>query len=796
MRSANINAIRTYTVPPVWLLDCAAEQDLGVMVGIAWEQHVTFLDKPKLSRLIVERVGSAVRELAGHPAVWCYSVGNEIPASIVRWHGRRHIEGFLRELYLKAKSEDPHTLVTYVNYPSTEYLLLPFLDLVCFNVYLHSNDRLAAYLARLVNLAGERPLLIGEIGLDSRRNGEQDQAQLLEQQIRTAAAAGCAGTFVYSWTDEWHRGGHAVEDWDFGLTCRDGSAKPALTTVAQAFAEVSRGVDAQWPRVSVVVCTYNGRRHIGDTLSALERLEYPNYEVIVVDDGSTDGTAEIAAQYPVRLIRTENRGLGAARNTGLRAANGEIVAYIDDDAYPDSEWLKRLTVVFLDSPYAAVGGPNVPPTEDSLVAECVAHAPGGPIHVLLSDVEAEHIPGCNMAFRRVSLAAIGGFDPQFRVAGDDVDVCWRIQQRGWKVGFSPTATVFHHRRASLSAYWRQQVGYGKAEALLERKWPSKYNLAGHLTWAGRVYNARGATPLWWRRDRIYQGTWGTAPYQHLYQPAANLLGDLPLLPEWYLIVAFLGVLSLLGFTWRPLVVAIPLFVIAAGASFLQATLNAALAAACSSSSRRGTQGKAFGIGVVLHLMQPLARLYGRLKHGLHPWRQRAAPRISVPVARNFTLWSEKSRSAEGWLRDIQARVRAAGAAVTSGGDYDSWDLQIEGGILGGVRTLMAVEEHGRGRQMIRFKVWPRFSSRGVFACALLTSLALAAARDRAWVASASLGVIGVMTCRRLLRECMVAMHRFQESVNEIRSPAKAAAALATTAEQSQPVETHLVHDLP
>ena len=76
----------------------------------------------------------------------------------------------------------------------------------------------------------------------------------------------------------------------------------------------------------------------------------------------------------------------------------------------------------------------------------MAHAPGGPVHVLLSDEVAEHIPGCNMAYRLDRLRAIGGFDPRFRIAGDDVDICWRLQERGWTLGFSPAAVVWHHRR--------------------------------------------------------------------------------------------------------------------------------------------------------------------------------------------------------------------------------------------------------------------------------------------------------------------------------------------------------------
>ena len=103
------------------------------------------------------------------------------------------------------------------------------------------------------------------------------------------------------------------------------------------------------------------------------------------------------------------------------AAAGDIVAFIDDDAYPDPDWITYLAATFMETDHAGVGGPNLTAPGDGPVAECVANAPGNPVHVLLSDDEAEHIAGCNMAFRKTALQAIGGFDPQFRVAGDDVD---------------------------------------------------------------------------------------------------------------------------------------------------------------------------------------------------------------------------------------------------------------------------------------------------------------------------------------------------------------------------------------
>src|SRR5205823_3444057 len=178
-------------------------------------------------------------------------------------------------------------------------------------------------------------------------------------------------------------------------------------------------------------------------------------------------------------------------------------------------------------------------------------APGGPVHVLVTDREAEHIPGCNMAFRKSCLDAIGGFDAQFRTAGDDVDVCWRLQERGWKLGFHPAAVVWHHRRNSVRTYWRQQIGYGRAEAMLERKWPEKYNGPGHVRWVGRLYGNGLTHALGWRRPRVYHGVWGGAPFQSLYQPAPSILGSLPQMPEWHLMTVSLAAAAGLSVAWAP-----------------------------------------------------------------------------------------------------------------------------------------------------------------------------------------------------------------------------------------------------
>src|SRR5262249_15340744 len=268
-------------------------------------------------------------------------------------------------------------------------------------------------------------------------------------------------------------------------------------------------------------------------------------------------TAAIASRPDVQLIRTSHQGLGAARNAGLAPATGTIVAYVDDDAYPDPDWLHYMAAALVESDHAGVGGPDIPPPGQGHVARCVASAPGGPVHVLVTDREAEHIPGCNMAFEKTALEAVGGFDPRFGIAGDDVDLCWRLQDAGSTIGFSPGAVVYHRRRDSVRGYIRQQYEYGKAEALLERKWPSRHNRGGYLSCAGRVYG-RGMGLGRNRRQKTNYGPWGTGLFQTVYQPPPGVLSLMPLLPEVYLALAVLGVLAALGELWSPLLWALPL----------------------------------------------------------------------------------------------------------------------------------------------------------------------------------------------------------------------------------------------
>ncbi len=771
MAAHGFNTVRIpHTMPPRSLLDIAHRHGLKVMVGLSAEQFVGYLiDRRKKAPDIPAMVREKVRAVAGHPALLCYGIGNEIPAAVARWIGRRRIERYLHQIYRAVKEVDPQGLVTYVNYPTTEYLQLPFLDFVSFNVYLESPDTLKKYLARLQNIAGDRPLLMSEVGLDAMRHGEEKQSEVLDWQIRTSFAAGCAGTVIFSWTDEWFRGGSEVDDWAFGLTDRERNPKPALASVENAFAEVPFPLQENPPRFSVVVCTCNGSATIRESLESLLKLEYPNYEIIVVNDGSTDRTRAIVSDYTgINLINTENRGLSHARNVGMRAASGDYVAYIDDDAWPDSHWLHYLNHAFAHSGHSGIGGPNLPPSDEAFTARCVANSPGGPLHVLLTDDVAEHIPGCNMTFRKADLQAIGGFDPAFRVAGDDVDVCWKIQKQGWTLGYHAAALVWHRRRNSVPGYLKQQMGYGKAEALLETKWPEKYNSIGHVCWGGRVYG-NGITRVLGCVSRVYHGPWGAAPFQSIHESAPNYLFSFSAMPEWWILILGLAGLSALGLIWSPLLLAFPFFTIAVGLVLIQNAISVRKARISQRLPRCRHFHAAQMLTFFLHIAQPLARLYGRLRHGLIAWRRRTPKKWVIPMPRQSAVFTEHWITPEQRLLDLERGLNYANASFRRGGDYDRWDFEVHGGLFGWARILMAVEDQGSGTQYVRIRSWPVWRRQAIILAIIIFTLSGFALGQSAWPIVWICGTGGLSLLWRGLNESASAQAALLDAVKASNS---------------------------
>lgn len=733
-RELGVNLLRVYHVPPRWFLDLAAVNDLLLLIDIPWNQHLCFLDSAEQRAAARTAVRQAVATCAHHPAVFAYSVANEIPPDIARWSGAARVAEFIDELVLEAKRIDPDCLCTFGNFPSTEFLQPQTLDFLCFNVYLHQPKAYKSYLARLQMMADGKPLVLGEFGVDSRREGEAAKCEMLSWQIEFAFRAGLAGAVVFSFTDDWHRGGQPVLDWNLGLTTASRERKESFAAVRKAFAVAPRFPLAGMPKVSVVVASYNGDRTLKACLESLTKLNYPDYEVILVDDGSTDTTPQLAQQFrwgkseippgpdvaPAQLVisaehgrfryfrHATNLGLSVARNTGIAAATGEIVAFTDADCRADEDWLHYLVGDLLNREFAGMGGPNLLPPEDSAVASAVMVSPGGPAHVMLTDREAEHIPGCNMAFWKSALTEIGGFDPLFMKAGDDVDICWRLQQAGMKIGFSPAAFVWHYRRSTLGAYLKQQRGYGEAEALLVRKHPEYFNSFGDSVWRGRIYTPAKLGVLL-RRSIIYRGVFGSAPFQTIYaaEPAVTLMLLTTL--EYHVLVT----LPLLV-----LAVTFPYLLPVAIASLL-APLGVCLAAGAQATlppNRRRWWSRA--LVALLYLLQPIARgwarYHGRLALRLNGDAAResldsVALRDSPDGLSEVRYWAERRLERVDFVKRILTELDQRGWPNRSDIGWSEFDVEIYGSRWANVQFITAAEDHPRGRQLIRCRLRARWS---------------------------------------------------------------------------------------
>jgi O-antigen biosynthesis protein len=526
MSRLGANVIRLYVPPPPWMIEEAQKAGLRMMVGIPWPFHMAFLDSRDMMREIREAISKTVLETREFgEAIAAYSIGNEIRSDIVRWHGPRAVSRFLAELRDLAKQIDPGALFTYSNYPSAEYLDLSFLDFISFNVYLHREEDFRRYLTHLMGQAGELPLVLSETGMDTIREGEQHQADLLSWQCRAAFELGLSGFIVFAFTDEWHTGGAEITEWAFGLTRRDRSPKLAFDAVGKVFSENLPPPLAAAPKATVVVAAYNAASTLNECLSSIRELNYPDYETIVIDDGSTDSTSEIANRGGVRAIRVAHNGLAAARNTGAAAATGEIVAFIDTDARADRDWLYHLVETVTRRDAVAAAGPNFAPTPGSARAVAMAAAPGLPREVRAGDDRLAQLCGCNMAITKAALLKVGGFDPMFNTAGDDVDLSWRLAASDQTLAYAPGAVVIHERRATLAAYLRQQRGYGIGEGLLFRKYPLRTadqdGMYAGPSWVGSLFG--GA--------RVYYGAFGRGLFQTVYS-AGNSYADLPLTIQW------------------------------------------------------------------------------------------------------------------------------------------------------------------------------------------------------------------------------------------------------------------------
>jgi len=228
--------------------------------------------------------------------------------------------------------------------------------------------------------------------------------------------------------------------------------------------------DALAPSVTIVVPVYNAARTIAPCVEACLAQDYPGVEVIVVDDGSTDDTANIVRRYPVRYLRQENAGPASARNRGWRAATGKIVCFTDSDCVPAPDWVSRLVDEYTSGEIAGVGGTYDIANDNNLLAACV-HEEIVQRHLKMPR-GVNYLGAFNVSYRRTVLEEAGGFDESYRIAsGEDNDLAYRIIERGHSLVFTRDARVSHYHPENLWRYLRHQFWHGYWRMKLYRQHP-------------------------------------------------------------------------------------------------------------------------------------------------------------------------------------------------------------------------------------------------------------------------------------------------------------------------------------
>jgi len=493
-------------------LDIAAQSGLVAMV----ELRITAdeLTSRRGWKSVVSRIAHTANIIGRHPALVGYILDCEIGQDALRAGGLENARRRVRGVVKTIKRGAPEAIVGIKVRPETRALSILEQDFLYAEIPALEPVQIRDFVVALHNLAEARPVVI------EFKNASPGQ----DEAVAVAFGTGAAGVVAPPVPAP------VSHDWLGVRMMRASDVMPFVTLNGTCPPRPPK-----MPMVSVVICAYDAQRTMRDCLESLRRLDYPNFEVVIVDDGSRDRTADISMDFPeFRLIRQPNKGLGFARNVGMQAARGEIIAYTDSDCVVDPHWLTLMIRSMTENNFDGCGGPNYAPHEDGWIEASCAASPGAPCHVLVAEDRAEHLAGCNMLFSKAALAKIGGFDPQFTSAGDDVDICWRMLAAGFKLGFSPAAFVWHFRRNTVKAYYGQQRGYGRAEAMLYPRYPERFNVMGQIAWRGTIPGLARTIPGGSRKRVLWNATAGA---QTLFDPGLTLARVIPQTLEWTMLSA-------------------------------------------------------------------------------------------------------------------------------------------------------------------------------------------------------------------------------------------------------------------
>ncbi|MEE9594332.1 MAG: glycosyltransferase [Candidatus Hydrothermarchaeales archaeon] len=243
--------------------------------------------------------------------------------------------------------------------------------------------------------------------------------------------------------------------------------------------------------VSIIVAVRNQAEYIEACVLSLINLDYPQKEIIVVDDASTDGTFELVRKLNVKLTGLKVQGGPAkARNVGALISEGEILAFVDGDCIVPSDWLKKIVKLYGQS-VGAAGGPNYTPKDQVSFGRWVGYLPGvsGSLREDYCGGRVVHIRGCNSSYLAKAFWEVGGFDEAYTGGGgEEEDLTFRILNTGYRVVYSENAYLWHWRRKTLLDFLKQHYNYGRWGVFLRLRNGHIYSYAWRLLRSLSIYS--------------------------------------------------------------------------------------------------------------------------------------------------------------------------------------------------------------------------------------------------------------------------------------------------------------------
>ena len=225
---------------------------------------------------------------------------------------------------------------------------------------------------------------------------------------------------------------------------------------------------------SVIIPTHNRVNQLEKCIEFLDKqtMQIENFEIIIVDDGSSDGTAELgkslqeSGDFHIKYLFQKNKGPATARNLGICQARGEIILFLDDDCRAKEKWLEELVKGYEDPQVGGTGGRIISPLRGTLADRYCSHV--GLLETpKIKGNRVEYVITANASFRKSVLEEVGGFDENYEFpGGEDPDLCLRVIHAGHKLLFNSNAMVSHHHPRSLSSLRKTYFNYGMGEALL------------------------------------------------------------------------------------------------------------------------------------------------------------------------------------------------------------------------------------------------------------------------------------------------------------------------------------------